>query len=341
LNSGWTTGIRLDDGLCNNEIIMSVIEKANALEAAGRHQEVVDLVENSARTGDSEALFVLAYWRLWGQNGMRDLAAAHDLLHQAGAGGYREATLLQATLVANGNGVPADWAGGLELLRSISSETSAARQLTLIEAMQLGPDGTPLSLPGAVHVSDRPHVVRMTDFLTRDECNYLIEMARPRLEPSSVVDKQGRLIPHPIRTSEGTSFGPAHEDLVVHAINKRIAALTATQVNWGEPLHMLRYRPGEQYRPHIDAIPGETNQRIQTALLYLNDSYQGGETLFTEEGLTISPRAGDAIVFRNLEADGSRDLSSKHAGLPVISGIKWLATRWIRSGPYHPWGLQT
>jgi len=319
---------------------MSVIEKANALEAAGRHQELVALIENSASAGDSEALYVLANWRLWGQNGARDLVAAHEMLSAAGAGGYREAILLQATLIANGNGVPADWAGGLELLRSICAYAPAERQLTLIEAMQLGSDGEPLSIPSAVQMSDRPHVMRVTGFLTRDECVYLMEAATPRLEPSSVVDKQGRRIPHPVRTSEGTSFGPAHEDLCVHAINKRIAALTATQVNWGEPLHMLRYRPGQQYRPHLDVIPGEINQRTLTALLYLNDGYEGGETQFTEAGLTIPTRAGDVVVFRNLKADGHRDLSSKHAGLPVTSGIKWVATRWIRRGPYHPWGLQ-
>jgi len=319
---------------------MSVIEKANALEAAGRHHEVVALIENNARAGDSEALYVLANWRLWGQNGARDLTAAHDLLKEAGAGGYREAILLQATLTANGNGVPADWAGGLQLLRSISAYAPARRQLMLLEAMQLGSDGEPLSVPCADHVSDRPQVMHAVGFLTRDECAYLMEAATPRLELSSVVDKQGRRVPHPVRTSEGTSFGPAHEDLLVHAINKRIAALTTTQVNWGEPLHMLRYRPGQQYRPHLDVIPGETNQRTLTALLYLNDGYQGGETQFTEVGLTIPTRAGDAIVFHNLKTDGHRDLSSKHAGLPVTSGIKWVATRWIRSGPYHPWGLQ-
>jgi prolyl 4-hydroxylase len=43
------------------------------------------------------------------------------------------------------------------------------------------------------------------------------------------------------------------------------------------------------------------------------------------------------LMFENVAADGRPDRRSRHAGRPVLSGTKWLATRWIRSAPYDPW----
>ena len=39
-------------------------------------------------------------------------------------------------------------------------------------------------------------------------------------------------------------------------INACIAAASGTDKEWGEPLTILRYQPGQQYRPHHDAGKG-------------------------------------------------------------------------------------
>lgn len=69
---------------------------------------------------------------------------------------------------------------------------------------------------------------------------------------------------------------------------------------------------------------------MKTALLYLNDAYQGGETEFLPSGLKVKGRPGDILVFSNVLADGRGDPASRHAGLPVASGEKWLASKWFR-----------
>ena len=63
---------------------------------------------------------------------------------------------------------------------------------------------------------------------------------------------------------------------------------------------------------------------------YLNDVEAGGATRFPVADVTVPPRAGAAIAFRNLTADGQPDPDSLHAGLPVERGEKWLATLWLR-----------
>jgi len=72
-------------------------------------------------------------------------------------------------------------------------------------------------------------------------------------------------------------------------------------------------------------------------LLYLSDEFEGGATSFPRYGVTVRPRAGDAVAFSNTLPDGSVDQRSLHAGEPVTRGVKWLATRWIRARPYDPW----
>ncbi|MEZ5921041.1 MAG: 2OG-Fe(II) oxygenase [Parvularculaceae bacterium] len=115
-----------------------------------------------------------------------------------------------------------------------------------------------------------------------------------------------------------------------------MSAIAELPVKWGEALNVLRYRPGEEYRVHHDFLSPEDpelaarGQRIRTALLYLNDGYKGGETHFLEPDIRISAKAGDVLVFDNVDEKGAPDVSARHAGSPVETGVKWLATIWFR-----------
>lgn len=163
-------------------------------------------------------------------------------------------------------------------------------------------------------------------------------LAEPLFEPSVILDpRTGERRPDPVRTSDGMSFGPLDEDMVINAINHRIAMATGTRYDHGEPLHMLRYRGGQEYRPHGDALPGSGNLRNWTAIMYLNDNYEGGETEFPFIGVSFKASAGDMLVFCNVNSAGEAEPLSRHAGLPVTGGTKYIATRWIHEKPYHPW----
>ena len=178
-------------------------------------------------------------------------------------------------------------------------------------------------------------------FLTPAECAHIASVASDMLEPAHVIDPTtGRYIAHPVRTSSGAAIGPARETLIIQAINRRLAAASGTDVSQGEPLQVLHYAPGQQYRAHHDALSPQQahgNQRRFTMLVYLNDAYEGGATRFIANGIDVRGRAGDMLLFANLRADGSPDPAAQHAGLPITRGAKWLATRWVRALPYDPW----
>jgi len=107
----------------------------------------------------------------------------------------------------------------------------------------------------------------------------------------------------------------------------------------GETFYLLRYEVGQEYRPHTDyfstdengkAFIGSAGNRIATVIVYLTTPDEGGETIFPHVDIRVPAVKGNAILFWDSLPDGTVDPMSMHGGLPVIKGIKWCMTRWIR-----------
>lgn len=320
----------------------SPIDEANRLFAQRRIEEGLALLARAGDAGNVDALMQLAVLDFAGSHGPRNLPRGRKWLRRAVEIGHVDGALMEIALVANGSGQDqANWREALALLRKAAKgDPVAAEQLALVDQMKLDDQGRPDRAPVGETLSTAPHVVRYPALFSLGECARIAAVAGPMLEPSAIVDPTtGALRPHPIRTSMAAVIGPAKEDLVIRAINHRLAAITGTTTEQGEPLSVMRYDVAQQYRMHVDALPGVDNQRIKTAIIYLNHGYQGGETLF-EHGPKIAGRQGDTIVFDNVKSDGLPDLLSRHAGLPIAGGVKWIATRWIRQTAYDPWAYR-
>jgi prolyl 4-hydroxylase len=312
------------------------MSRIEALVQGGRHAEAARLLIAAAAAGQPAALGQLAMWRIDGSIVRRDLARARALLADCAAKGDMGSALLHAFFLASGTGGEAQWPAALAALERLGPRVrQAAAQLQLIRAMDIDADGFPARPVPTRPLSASPRALVAERFLSAAECAYLRAVAEPGLQPSVVVDPATRrMVPNPARTSDAAMFGVFGEDLVVNALNRRMAALSGTALAQGEPLQVLRYRPGTEYKPHIDALPAEPNQRILTLLVYLSEDYEGGETHFPRTGLSFRGRAGDALLFRNSDAHGRPDPMALHAGLPVTSGVKYLASRWIRAEPF-------
>jgi prolyl 4-hydroxylase len=311
------------------------LSRATTLAASGRTDEALHLIRQLAQLGHPDALFTLAdcYWR--GVGVQENLRHARELFRAASEAGQPMAIRAWTNLLSSGIGGPRQWAESLKRLEQESrGDRLRTMMLEVIRAMELDQNGDPLRLPPADRVSERPDVRLFRNAFSDAECNFLIVLAEPTYERSLVI-MDGRDVPDPIRTSDGSTIHWLIEDPATHAINRRIAALSGTSVEQGEPLHVLRYRPGQQYHPHLDWLP-PPNRRVMTTLIYLNEDYEGGETAFVKTGLKVRGRKGDAIVFVSSLQDGELDPLSEHAGLPVTSGTKYLASRWIREHRHTP-----
>lgn len=315
------------------------VAHAETLLAQGRTADALATVTAAGERGDVDALMRHATWLLAGVAGPRDFAGARSRIRRAVEIGHVDGALMEIALVANGCGGPADWAEARRLLDIAAvGDPVAAAQRALLARMAIDDSGKPLSVPEGERLSDMHDVRLFPGLLTPDECRHVAEVAAPMLAPSTVVDPvTGRQSANPIRTSHGAVIGPTQEDLVIQALQHRLAAISGTERDQGEPFSVLHYAPGQEYRPHVDTLPRTDNQRVMTLITYLNQGYPGGDTIFPALDLGVAGRAGDVLLFANVTADGNPDPASRHAGLPVRAGTKWIATRWIRARRYDPW----
>ncbi|CAN6970653.1 unnamed protein product [Brassica rapa subsp. trilocularis] len=245
---------------------------------------------------------------------------------------------------------------GILSLPSNNGGSSKANDLTSIVRKNLQRSGKDVSENErwVEIISWEPRASIYHNFLTKEECKYLIELAKPHMEKSTVVDqKTGKSTDSRVRTSSGT-FLPRGRDKIIRQIEKRISDFTFIPVEHGEGLQVLHYEIGQKYEPHYDYFMDEYNtrnggQRIATVLMYLSDVEEGGETVFPSAkgnysavpwwnelsecgkgGLSVKPKMGDALLFWSMTPDATLDPSSLHGGCAVIKGNKWSSTKWLR-----------
>ncbi|GAA0141601.1 protein modifying enzyme [Lithospermum erythrorhizon] len=222
----------------------------------------------------------------------------------------------------------------------------------------LAPDSTNSSIvnPSKVtQISWKPRAFVYKGFLTDEECNHLISLAKTELTRSEVADNEsGESKLSEVRTSSGMFITKA-KDPIVSGIEDKIATWTFLPKDNGEDTQVLHYESGQKYDPHYDYFSDELNiarggHRIATVLMYLSDVEKGGETVFPEaeepprrrsveadedfsecgkKGVAVKPRKGDALLFFSLHPNAIPDPMSLHGGCPVIAGEKWSATKWI------------
>lgn len=118
-----------------------------------------------------------------------------------------------------------------------------------------------------------------------------------------------------------------------------------TDVSFIEPLQLVKYTPGQYYRAHLDThqeperlSSQNGEQRTHTLLVFLSDVPEGdggGHLHFTRLGLRILPRAGSAVLWRNvLESTGEPDPDSLHEGEPPLSSDKIAMNVWMADRPF-------
>jgi len=310
--------------------------RADHLIHLGRIDDAIVVLRSAADGGDAQAAAFLGELRLSGQVIRRDLGEARAWFGRAASLGLASSEPIFIALLANGaGGTERRWSEArARLQQSSAHDPWAMQQANLIAEMAITNEGDPLVLPLRDTLFAEPRVERIAAFLSAAECRYLIQRAGSFMQPAEVVDpRTGRLVRDPVRTASSASFPFVLEDPVLHAINRRIAAATGTAYEQGEPLQVLRYDPGDEYKPHSDALPPGNNQRATTFLVALNDSYEGGETEFPRLAYRWRGKPGDALCFTNIDGTGAPEPLAWHAGAPVRRGTKFLLSKWIRQHP--------
>lgn len=188
--------------------------------------------------------------------------------------------------------------------------------------------------------TDRAEIWAIGDVFDEDECDRLIALINKTAVPSEVLAHGQTEI---WRTSSSGNVD-AH-DPFVRSIEDKIDSLLGLPHEYGELMQGQRYEVGQEFRYHLDLFwteadywkdeAGRGGQRTITAMAYLNDVEEGGETAFTELGIAVRPRRGALLIWNNNLPDGTPNENTMHAGVPVTKGVKYIITKWYRS---RKWG---
>jgi len=315
------------------------------------------------QSGEAEAQLALGA-RLMTADGVDpDPEQGARLIEQASVQGSADAAALLATIEAMGVSRPQNWdrafdclqiaaergldsaRGQMKLLArdgALAAEAEAGGAGDIWKRLRARIDVDALtSAPPKQSLSDSPRVRVVEGFASATECDWAMARARGSLSRAKVLDQQtGEERSHPDRTNKAIEFRLTGMDVVMQVLRARIGAATNLPVPVFEPVQVMHYSVGEEFRPHFDFLTEDNEgwaaqmrrfgQRIATFLLFLNEDFEGGETEFPRAGISHRGRKGDALFWANVDPSGAPDRLTFHAGKPPTKGEKWILSQWIR-----------
>lgn len=193
-----------------------------------------------------------------------------------------------------------------------------------------------LFIPNAIPLdSDLLTLYNLENFLNQDECEHLIQAIKTKLRPSKLSSYEPD---SKFRTSRTCDLGNI-DDPLIENIDHRICRLLGIDPSYSEPIQGQYYEVGQEFKPHTDffeenEIASNSNkmgQRTYTVMIYLNTLQEGGVTSFPKVATQFSPKRGMAVIWCNLNPDGSPNTNSLHHAQPVLNGYKAVITKWFRS----------
>jgi prolyl 4-hydroxylase len=184
--------------------------------------------------------------------------------------------------------------------------------------------------------SDKVHLYLLENFLSVKECAKITGLIAHHLRPSTLAYV---IKDEDFRTS--TTADLCHlKSPVATSVDEKICRTLGIRPEYAEGIQAQRYDVGQQFKAHHDyfepntkvyqKFAGVRGNRTWTFMVYLNDGMEGGATRFANIDYTVQPKVGRAVLWSNLNADGTPNEYTRHAGEPVTQGHKVIITKWFR-----------
>lgn len=170
----------------------------------------------------------------------------------------------------------------------------------------------------AVLIHENPNIYEIPNFLTEVECKQLCK---------TECIGYSKVGPGKKSSADRTSM-QCNASYAVYLRPKICKLLNNLDEKNLEPLGIIRYKNGQEYRYHHDFHQEADKNRITTILIYLNDNDYG--THFKHLNLTVKPKTGKCLIFFPCFRNGEKNYKLLHAGLPVKSGEKYILQSWAK-----------
>ena len=192
-----------------------------------------------------------------------------------------------------------------------------------------------------------PIIFTVKGILSDTECDHFQKVASENMKRSMVSgfdkkkDRRGLLDKR--RTSSDCWVSHSRDQITID-VGNRISELVQVPISHAEAYQVLHYSDSQEYQAHLDTFDTTVKeyshylknggQRIVTALAYLNNVEQGGETSFPNIEKTVNPEKGKIVVFHDCyKGTDKPHPDSLHGALPVLKGEKWAFNLWFRKNP--------
>jgi hypothetical protein len=181
---------------------------------------------------------------------------------------------------------------------------------------------TAIKHPNARIISfDNPRLILFPSFMTHEETDHLIDLAKKDLKRSHVVADSKDAEVSNVRTSYGAW---PKRDNFMQMIEDRIHRLVGIPNEFGEGMYVLNYKQGQEYKAHNDNCKGgrgsevtkscedflkraggpecgpghggvSCGDRIATFIIVLDPAEEGGHTAFPRADITNKNTAGEKL----------------------------------------------
>lgn len=165
------------------------------------------------------------------------------------------------------------------------------------------------------------NIFEVNDFLSVQDCARLIELSESigfHDADVALSDSKRQQLNHIRNNSRVNDYSQPRADSWWQQFSK----LGLPDFENAEPsgcsphFRFYRYEPGQKFNMHKDGrqmVNG--NQTLFTMLVYLNAGYTGGETVFRQDQLVVTPKVGKALIFEH---------HLWHKGTKLESGTKYV-----------------
>jgi len=328
----YSLALRHYDQAIDGNFALAAYHKAELLykSRGGPDQQTTirELLNSAASAGVLPALRALGYFSMQKPGGRR---LAVDCFRRAAQGGdvvssFNLAWCLLKGWDGEGEGPTADAA---HCLRNAADAHYPLADAFLKEipgahpAAELRPPPGPLAVDETVAlyptieradgetINSDPGITVFSDVLDPVDRAHLMFLSLPHLTRAHVINPEGGKngMVSDVRTSMSTYLPFSIVDMIGRYIELKIVGETGERLETSEPMSILRYAPGEYYRPHVDYF----NPKLPTSRHLLED---GGQR--TASAVTYLAAMAESTTAACMPATRSR--KARSGSLPNGSG---------------------
>lgn len=164
----------------------------------------------------------------------------------------------------------------------------------------------------------------VSNLLSYKECDSLIALSEKiGYSPSTIKGNLESSNGYVVRNGMNKSRAAIENQILANTLWKQIEEHAPKEfddyivVGLNERLRFYRYEVGQHFGAHTDGYYQRVNgeRSFLTLMIYLNDDFTGGETMFLKREKIIAPKRGTALLFTHHQW---------HTGLKVKSGCKYI-----------------